>query len=75
MSSGRHTGEVAPGMIKDAGCCHVIIGHSERRQFFGETDESVNKKTKGGDRGGVDGDRLRRGAASGEGGRKCRIRS
>ena len=34
------------GMIKDVGCSHVIIGHSERRQFYGETDESVNKKTK-----------------------------
>ncbi|KAK0039380.1 triose-phosphate isomerase [Biomphalaria pfeifferi] len=33
-------------MLKDAGCSHVIIGHSERRQFYGETDESVNKKTK-----------------------------
>jgi triosephosphate isomerase len=42
---GAHTGEVAPVMLKDAGCSHVIIGHSERRQFYGETDESVNKKT------------------------------
>jgi triosephosphate isomerase (TIM) len=41
-----HTGEVAADMLKDAGCSHVIIGHSERRQFYGETDESVNKKTK-----------------------------
>lgn len=44
--SGAFTGEVAPSMIKDAGCSFVIIGHSERRQFFGETDETVNKKTK-----------------------------
>lgn len=44
--SGAFTGEVAPGMIKDAGCQFVIIGHSERRQFFGETDETVNQKTK-----------------------------
>ncbi|MGQ0542329.1 MAG: triose-phosphate isomerase [Blastocatellia bacterium] len=43
---GAHTGEVAPAMLKDVGCSHVIIGHSERRQFYGETDESVNKKTK-----------------------------
>ena len=43
---GAQTGEVAPVMIRDAGCSHVIIGHSERRQFFGETNESVNKKTK-----------------------------
>ncbi|HMT09581.1 MAG TPA: triose-phosphate isomerase [Pyrinomonadaceae bacterium] len=42
---GAHTGEIAPVMLKDAGCSHVIIGHSERRQFYGETDESVNKKT------------------------------
>jgi triosephosphate isomerase len=43
---GAQTGEVAPTMIKDVGCTHVIIGHSERRQFYGETDDSVNKKTK-----------------------------
>ena len=43
---GAHTGEVTPSMIKDVGCSHVIIGHSERRQFYGETDESVNLKTK-----------------------------
>ena len=43
---GAHTGEVTPGMLKDVGCSHVIIGHSERRQFYGETDGSVNKKTK-----------------------------
>ncbi len=42
---GAHTGEVAPVMLKDAGCSHVIIGHSERRQSYGETDESVNWKT------------------------------
>ena len=42
---GAHTGEMAPVMLRDAGCSHVIIGHSERRQFYGETDESVNKKT------------------------------
>ena len=43
---GAFTGEVAPGMLKDAGCSHVIIGHSERRQYFGETDVTVNKKVK-----------------------------
>lgn len=43
---GAHTGEIAPAMLKDAGCSHIIIGHSERRQFYGETDESVNQKTK-----------------------------
>lgn len=41
-----NTGEVSAEMLKDVGCSHVIIGHSERRQFYGETDESVNKKTK-----------------------------
>ncbi|MEI6703886.1 MAG: triose-phosphate isomerase [Deltaproteobacteria bacterium] len=43
---GAFTGEVAPKLLKDAGCSHVIIGHSERRQYFGETDATVNKKTK-----------------------------
>jgi triosephosphate isomerase (TIM) len=43
---GAFTGEVAPNQLKDAGCACVVIGHSERRQFFGETDETVNKKTK-----------------------------
>ncbi|MGH9946925.1 MAG: triose-phosphate isomerase [Pyrinomonadaceae bacterium] len=42
---GAQTGEVAPVMLKDAGCSHAIIGHSERRQFYGETDETVNWKT------------------------------
>ncbi|HEY3347615.1 MAG TPA: triose-phosphate isomerase [Nitrospirota bacterium] len=41
---GAFTGEVSGPMLKDAGCTHVIIGHSERRQYFCETDESVNKK-------------------------------
>jgi triosephosphate isomerase len=43
---GAYTGEVSPTMLKEAGCSHVIIGHSERRQYFGETDETVNKKVK-----------------------------
>jgi triosephosphate isomerase (TIM) len=43
---GAFTGEVAPKLLADAGCSHVIIGHSERRQYFGETDETVNKKAK-----------------------------
>jgi triosephosphate isomerase (TIM) len=43
---GAHTGEVSAAMIKDVGCKYVIIGHSERRQFYGETNDSVNKKTK-----------------------------
>ena len=43
---GAFTGEVSASLIKDAGASYVIIGHSERRQFFHETDETVNKKTK-----------------------------
>ena len=41
---GAFTGEVSPAMLTDAGCSYVIIGHSERRQYFGETDDTVNKK-------------------------------
>ncbi len=41
---GAFTGEVSCKMLLDAGCSHVIIGHSERRQLFGETDATVNKK-------------------------------
>jgi len=44
--SGAFTGEISPLMLKSAGCDYVIVGHSERRQFFGETDEIVNKKMK-----------------------------
>ena len=44
--TGAFTGEVGPLMLKDAGCAYAIIGHSERRQFFGETDATVNKKLK-----------------------------
>ena len=44
--SGAFTGEVSPLMLKDIGVTHVIIGHSERREYFAETDETVNKKTK-----------------------------
>jgi len=43
---GAFTGEVSPKMLLDAGCSHVIIGHSERRQYFGETDATVNRKIK-----------------------------
>jgi triosephosphate isomerase (TIM) len=43
---GAFTGEVSARMLVDAGCRGVIIGHSERRQLFGETDGSVNRKTK-----------------------------
>ena len=43
---GAYTGEVAAGMLIAVGCTHVIIGHSERRQYFGESDETVNRKLK-----------------------------
>lgn len=43
---GAYTGEISASMIKSTGCTYVIIGHSERRLFYGETDESVNKKIK-----------------------------
>lgn len=43
---GPHTGEISPAMLKDVGCSYVIAGHSERRQFYCETDEMVNKKIK-----------------------------
>ena len=41
---GAYTGEVSAGMLAAAGCTHVILGHSERRQYFGETDDTVNRK-------------------------------
>lgn len=44
--AGAFTGEVSAVMLKSVGCSYVIIGHSERRQYFGETDASVNLKTK-----------------------------
>ena len=45
-TKGAFTGEVAPAQIADLGCSHVILGHSERRQLFGETDEGVARKTR-----------------------------
>ncbi len=43
---GAYTGEVSTTMLKDCGCTHVIIGHSERRTIFNESDETINKKVK-----------------------------
>ncbi|HEY7527791.1 MAG TPA: triose-phosphate isomerase [Candidatus Deferrimicrobiaceae bacterium] len=43
---GAYTGEVSPAMVKDVGARYAIIGHSERRQYFAETDDSVNRKVK-----------------------------
>ncbi|SHI55923.1 triose-phosphate isomerase [Desulfofundulus thermosubterraneus] len=43
---GAYTGEISPVMLKEIGCRYVILGHSERRQYFGESDEDVNAKVK-----------------------------
>ncbi len=43
---GAYTGEVSAAMLLSVGCTHVILGHSERRQYFGETDETVNRRLK-----------------------------
>ncbi len=43
---GAFTGEISTGMLKEVGAEYVVLGHSERRQYFGETDETVNKRTK-----------------------------
>jgi len=43
---GAYTGEISPSMLRSVGCSHVIIGHSERRKLFGETDAGVNTKVK-----------------------------
>jgi triosephosphate isomerase (TIM) len=45
-AQGAFTGEISAAMLRELGCSHVIIGHSERRQYFGETDETVNRKIK-----------------------------
>lgn len=52
-ASGAFTGEVAVDMLKDVGCSHVLVGHSERRHVMGETDEIINKKVKAGIAGGL----------------------
>ncbi len=43
---GPYTGEVSPAMLRAIGCTYAIVGHSERRQYFGETDEGVNKRAR-----------------------------
>ncbi len=45
-ANGAFTGEISTGMLKEIGVEYVVLGHSERRQYFGETDETVNKRTK-----------------------------
>jgi triosephosphate isomerase (TIM) len=44
---GAYTGEISAAMLVEAGCTHVIIGHSERRQYYGETDAGVNARLRG----------------------------
>jgi len=51
---GAFTGEIAVRMLVDAGCAFTIIGHSERRQYFGEIDQTVEKKTRASIKGGLD---------------------
>lgn len=48
VKQGAHTGEILGEMLKDAGCSHVIIGHSERRAMYGDTDEFINRKIRAG---------------------------
>jgi len=43
-NAGAYTGEISPVFLKDLSCSYVLVGHSERRQFFGETDAAVNRK-------------------------------
>lgn len=52
-NSGQFTGEISPLMLKEIGVTHAIIGHSERRKFFGETNEGVNKRINGCIRNGI----------------------
>jgi triosephosphate isomerase len=53
QQEGAHTGEVAAFMLRDVGASHVIVGHSERRQFYAESDAHVNRKTQAGLAGGL----------------------
>lgn len=50
---GAFTGEISPVMLRDVGCEYVIIGHSERRQYFGDTDDVVNKKIRASQKNGL----------------------
>ncbi|HQZ15274.1 MAG TPA: triose-phosphate isomerase [Vicinamibacteria bacterium] len=45
-AKGAFTGEISPALLKDVGCTHVILGHSERRHLFGETDQAIMKKAR-----------------------------
>ena len=46
VENGAYTGEISPSMLKDAGCAWTIVGHSERRRYFDETDDFLNRKLK-----------------------------
>ena len=72
---GAFTGEVSAPMLVDVGVTHVILGHSERRQYFGETDDGVAKKTKVALASGLAADLLRRRDARRARGRAARWRS
>ena len=72
---GAFTGEVSAAMLKDIGVTHVILGHSERRQYFAETDEGVAKKTKVALDNGLTPDLVRRRDARRARGRAARWRS
>jgi triosephosphate isomerase len=52
-AEGAFTGEISVRMLRDIGCTYAIVGHSERRQYFGETDESVAKRAKAAVKGGL----------------------
>jgi triosephosphate isomerase len=45
-TAGAYTGEISPTQLKKLGCTHVLIGHSERRQYLGETDDMINRKVR-----------------------------
>ena len=45
-NAGAYTGEISPTQLKEFGCTHILVGHSERRQYLGETDEMVNRKVR-----------------------------
>src|ERR1700693_4209834 len=59
QKEGAFTGEVAAFMLRDAGCSHVIVGHSERRQYYSDTDATGSRKTQAGLTGGVEVSHLR----------------
>ncbi|MCB1782582.1 MAG: triose-phosphate isomerase [Alphaproteobacteria bacterium] len=53
FDAGAYTGEVSPLMLKETGCTHVILGHSERRQYHGETDELISRKAQAANKAGL----------------------